>query len=129
MRKRSAGGEETDLEESLRGSVGNSGGRRVVNFRLHRRAPSRLPHPTLLYLPSPRPSSSSPFLPRIASFFLRCFVLLLDLPSSFFSASSTRETYPRSPACIQTAWTPSYSSRALAYDSASLRLNAYADCR
>lgn len=68
-RKGSAGGEKTDLEESLRGSVGNSGGRRVVNFRLHRRAPSRLPHPTLLYLPPPRPFSSSPFLPRIASFF------------------------------------------------------------
>lgn len=31
---------------SLRGSVGNSGGRRVVNFRLHRRAPSRLPCPS-----------------------------------------------------------------------------------
>lgn len=75
---------------SLRGSVGNSGRRRVVNFRLHRRAASRLP-----------PWSTFLFFFLLAPFLRPWNVLPHALPS--------------------------YSSRA--YDSASLRLNAYADCR
>jgi len=72
---------------SLRGSVGNSGGRRVVNFRLHRRAPSRLPRPTF------SSSSSSCLLLRLASSsnpaaFSPSSFPPRDLPSSFFSASS-----------------------------------------
>ena len=104
--------------KSLRGSVGNSARRRVVNFRLHRRAASRLPWSTFLsffctlFLPLWSPS--------------RYLFLFLSLPlslSASFHGSTAEEHSPTQ----QTPRLPSYSSRA--YDSASLRLNAYADCR
>ena len=108
--------------KSLRGSVGNSARRRVVNFRLHRRAASRLPWSTFLsffctlFLPLWSPS--------------RYLFLFLSLPLSLslsLSASFHGSTAEEHSPTQQTPRLPSYSSRA--YDSASLRLNAYADCR
>ena len=96
--------------ESLRGSVGNSARRRVVNFRLHRRAALRLPWSTFLSF------FCTLFLPLSSSFSLSLFLLARFVLRSR-NCSPTQRT-PR---------LPSYSSRA--YDSASLRLNAYADCR
>jgi len=67
-----AGGRGKGLEESLRGSVGNSGGRRVVNFRLHRRAPSRL-------RPTSPPSSWCCLLLRLAPATPPLFLLFFPL--------------------------------------------------